>query len=316
MGFVNTVLGPIHEDELGVTAAHEHILWGPPGWEYDPEWWFNYPKVFSKCLGEINEYSKYGGKTIVDCSGIGMGRDIELYSMLSKFSGVNIVVGTGFWIGIGVYNYFQDKSIDYMEDLFVRELTQGIRDTGVKAGYIKVGNGNLEFSDWDERQYRAAARASKRTGSAIITHGISLALQALEILESESLDLSRVIISHADAVPNFERDKAIATMGAWVSFDHCTTLDTQTVQYYSIADELRADMIKAFIEAGFLDQVIISADVNLFSLGWSRSSPLVGKATTADLLRRFPKKLKRIGIGEDIFWKIMTENPKKVLPIR
>ena len=171
MSHVNTVTGAIHPDELGVTSCHEHIFWGPPGWEFDPEWWFHWPKVFTKCLADMAEWRDLSGKTIVEVSGIGLGRDIEFYRMLSRYSGVNVVLSTGFWAETGIYNYFLEKDIDYMEELFVRELTEGIGNTGARAGVIKVGNSIFKFTEIEERQYRAAARAAKRTGCAIVTHG-------------------------------------------------------------------------------------------------------------------------------------------------
>ncbi|MFC1893350.1 phosphotriesterase [Chloroflexota bacterium] len=318
MSHVNTVLGLIHPDEMGVTSPHEHIFWGPPGWEYDPEWWFHYPKVFQKCLADLVEFRELGGKTIVDCSGIGLGRDVELYRMFSKYSGVHVILSTGFWAEAGFKNYFRDKDIDYFEELFVRELTQGIGNTGVKAGVIKVGTGFREFTELEVRQHRAAARAAKRTGCAIITHGIQFAMKELEVFQSEGLDLSRVIISHVDSVGDIdlERDKTMARMGAWPLHDHWAINDTWSWGHYAMADEIRADLIKSSIDAGFGDKLLIGADANLFSLGWQRSSPYVGKSTIADLLRVAPGKLRRVGISEDLFWKIMTEHPKKVLPIQ
>jgi len=318
VSYVNTALGPIHPDELGVTATHEHILWGPPGWEYDPEWWFHYPKVFAKCLADLVEYRTLGGKTVVDCGGIGLGRDVELYRMFSKYSGVHIVLSTGFWAEGGFYNHFLDKDIDYLEDLFVRELTQGIGNTGVKAGVIKVGHGHDEITELEDRLHRAAARAAKRTGCAIITHGAWFGLKQLEIFQSEGLDLSRVIVSHcsdAEAI-DLERDKTMAKMGAWPNYDSFRHEPSWSTAAHGMADELKADLVKAMIDAGFIDKILLSGDVNLFSLGYIRSNPYVGKSAMADLLRYVPSKFRRLCINENVFWRIMTENPKKVIPIQ
>jgi phosphotriesterase-related protein len=319
MSYVNTVLGSIHPNELGVTATHEHILWGPPGWEYNPDWWFHYPSVFKECMADLVEYRELGGKSIVDCSGIGLGRDVEFYRMLSKFSGVHVVLSTGFWAQGGISNYFLEKDIDYLADLFTQELTQGIGNTGVKAGVIKVGHGHFEITEKEERLHRAAARAAKKTGCAIITHGAWFGLEELEIFQSEGLDLSRVIVSHCSdaAIIDLERDKKMAEMGAWINYDTFTINPTWAITHYAMADELKADLVKSIIDAGCIDRLLVSADVNLFSLGWSRSRPYVGKSTMADLLRIAPRKLRRIGISEDIFWdKLMTENPREVIPIQ
>ncbi len=313
--FVNTITGTIHPDELGATACHEHVIWGPPGWQYDQEWWFQYPKLFSMCLAELTEYRELGGKTLVDCSGIGMGRDVELYSMLSKYSGVQIVMSTGFWAGAGINNIFRDKSADWLADMFVRELTVGIGDTGVKAGVIKVGNGRFEFSALEEKLHRAAARASLKTGATIITHGVEFATRQLETFKSEGLDLSRVFVSHCNGAKcNVERDAAIIKTGAYIGHDHWTIVPTWSPTHYSAPDEVNADGAKAVIDAGLIDHLCLSADMNIFSLGWSRSAPYVGKASVADMMRILPAKLRRVGVSEETFWKIMIDNPKKIIP--
>ena len=316
MSHVNTVLGPIHPDQLGVTAAHEHIFWGPPGWEYDPEWWFHPPKVYAKCLADLREYRQLGGDTIVCCSGIGLGRDVEFYRMLSKHSGVNVVAGTGFHEGRNISPYFTGLSADEMANLFVHELTEGIGDSGVMAGYIKVGHSHVNISELEDRQHRAAARAALRTGCAIITHGAWFGLAELEIFESEGLDLSRVIVSHCSASEaiNLERDKEMAARGAFCSYDTFTIEPTWNMADYAGIDEIKVDALKGFIDAGCAERLIISSDVNLFSVGWARSAPLAGKSTMADLLRYIPGLFTRVGLTEDLFWSVMRDNPKKVLP--
>ena len=39
MGHVNTVLGPVAAEQLGLDAVHEHIGYGMPGSELDTQWW-------------------------------------------------------------------------------------------------------------------------------------------------------------------------------------------------------------------------------------------------------------------------------------
>jgi len=319
MSHVNTILGSIHPDEMGVTSCHEHIFWGPPGWEYDPEWWFHTPKVFTKCVKDLAEYRDLGGRTIVEVSGIGLGRDVEFYRMMSRYSGVHVVLSTAFWADTGIYNYFRNKDIDYLEEFFVRELTHGIGNTGAKAGVIKVGNSIFKFTELEKLVYRAAARAAKKVGCAIITHGTYwVPWETTEVFKSEGLDLSRVIVSHceeADAI-DFERDKKLARMGCWVMYDNWGFLESWSPNHYVQADEIRADLAKKFIDAGFGDRLLLANDVNLFRVGWQRTSPYTGTHGMEHLLRVGPPKFRRVGIKEDTFWRILTENPKKVVPIQ
>src|SRR5437868_652197 len=129
---------------------HEHLLWGPYGSEFDPEWFFSYPKVLEKCFDDLVDFRKLGGLTFVDLSGIGLGRDVELYRILEKSTGVNIVACTGFWAQRGVAPYFQVRDIDYHEELYVREITEGMSGTNVKAGIIKVGHGRTGLTKWEQ----------------------------------------------------------------------------------------------------------------------------------------------------------------------
>ena len=159
---VNTVLGPVSPEQIGTTNMHEHLIWANAGSQYSPEAnkLFSPPEVFSKLYDTLIQYKNAGGKTIVDCSGIGMGRDIDIYCTVSRASGVNIVACTGFWAQENIVPYFLSKDIDYLQGLFIRELTCGMGTTNVKAGFIKVGNGKSGVTPFEETTYRAAARAS------------------------------------------------------------------------------------------------------------------------------------------------------------
>jgi phosphotriesterase-related protein len=318
MAFVQTITGRIHPDQMGITAMHEHLLWGPAGWEHDPDWFHSVPKVVEKCYNDLLDYKAEGGLTFVDVSGLGLGRDIELYRMLASTTGVNIVACTGYWAQRGVHPYFTTKDIDYHEDLFVSEITQGMGTTNVKAGIIKVGHWRTGITPWEEATFRAAARAAKKTGAAVTTHGVERAYEHCQILLSEGLDPERIIIGHLDAAHalDLERDQRIGRTGVWLGYDHCTTCKTWSPMHYACSDEERADMVKYMIDAGFENQLIISADVNSISLGWQRSAPYTGKTVVGDLLRSFVPKLFRALLGDDMVHKLLVENPRRALAIQ
>ncbi|MFC1893623.1 phosphotriesterase [Chloroflexota bacterium] len=313
MAHVNTLLGPIHPEEIGITAMHEHIMWGPPGWEYDPAAWFDMPKTFEKCFHELMDFKLLGGCTYVDCSGIGLGRDLDIYVKLASSTGLNIVASTGFWADEGISPHFHSKDIDYMEELFVRELTQGMGHTSVKAGVIKVGNSIDTFTELEEKQHRAAARAAKRTGAAIITHGIQFALKQMEILLSEKMDPTRIIVSHTDTKGyiDLERDRQIVRMGAYVAYDHIG-IEEWCRMWYGMPDEIRVELVVKMLEDGFQDRILLSADSNCWGLGWGeRFLHNVGH-----IIRYFLPKLRDAGVSEEALNVMLVENPKRVLPIQ
>jgi phosphotriesterase-related protein len=318
MAYVQTVTGRIHPDQMGITAMHEHLLWGPTGWQHDPEWFHSVPKIVEKCYNDMLDYRAEGGLTFVELSGLGLGRDIELYRMVASSSRINLVACTGYWAQRGVPTYFYDKDIDYHEALMVKEITQGMGTTNVKAGIIKVGHYRNGISAWEEMTFRAAARAAKKTGAAVTTHGIEFAEKHCQILLSEGLDPERIIIGHLDSAHciDLERDKRIGRTGVWLGYDHCTTCKTWSPMHYACSDEERADLVKHMVDAGFENQIIVSADVNSIPLGWGRAAPYMGRTVVGDLLRSFVPKLYRVLIGDDLVHKFLVENPKKVLPIQ
>ena len=209
------------------------------------------------------------GRTYVDCSGIGMGRDLDIYIKLGASTRINIVASTGFVADEGIATYFRTKDIDYFEELFVRELTQGMGHTSVKAGVIRVGNSIGAFTKLEEMQYRAAARAAKRTGAAVITNGVHLAIKQLEVLTSEKLDPSRIIISHLDNKDcmDLERDKQIARAGAYVAYDHVGIEDWSKMSY-RMPDERRLELVLAMVEAKLQDRILLSTNAKCQLLGW------------------------------------------------
>lgn len=317
--YVNTVLGSIHADQIGVAAMHEHVQFGVAGWEYGPEEWFDRLWVFEKTSYDLRDFREAGGFTLVDCSGIGLGRDVYLFALLSRSTGVHIVCSTGYWAERGIHPYFARRDIDFQEELFVRELTEGMLDrdvdaTSSKAGIIKLANSLDTMTPLEEITFRAGARAARRTGCAVTTHGPLQARRQLEVLREEGLDADRIIIGHLDDVTaiDFERDKEIARSGAYVGYDHIGTEDIWSPAFYATTDHRRADLVAAMVEAGYKDRLILSCDTNAFRLG----GPTAPKHRYAHLIRAFVPMLRQRGVSAEAVHDILVENPKRVLPFQ
>ena len=193
------------------------------GWEFSPQAFehLDKPMVFEKIKNDLLDFKAVGGGTIVDCSGIGIGRDIQFYVDLARESGMNIVACTGFWAEQKILTYFAVRDIDYLTELFVREVTVGMGTTNVKAGIIKVGNSRDRMSEIEERTFRAAARAAKKTGVLVTTHGAPMAERQAEIFLEEGADPTRVVIGHLDGKPDIdiERDKRLGRLGFSLGYD-------------------------------------------------------------------------------------------------
>jgi phosphotriesterase-related protein len=151
---VQTVLGPVVPGALGVVDMHEHVRFGMPGWETDSGPLFEHDAMLAETVKRFGAFQAAGGATIVDVTGIGLGRDVAFYQEVARGANVQLVACTGFWAQRGILPRYQHwYDIDAFVELFVRELTVGIGDSGVRAGVIKVAT---------------AVRASRRWRSAPI----------------------------------------------------------------------------------------------------------------------------------------------------
>lgn len=316
MSRVNTVLGPIPAEELGIVAIHEHIGYGMPGSELDSKWWKTPEQRYEETVPKLRAFHENGGGTFVDATGICNGRDVDYYKSLSAKTGVNIVACTGFVGGDTALPFFARASVDYLAEQFVHEITVGIGDTGSRAGIIKVGvSRGGRMTDLDKRIYRAAARACLATGVPILTHLAIDAENAIAIFTEEGLDLDRVLFGHVDDGVNFDktRDTWIADQGGRIGFD---TFGYETElpdpPFWARPRKDRLDHFLRFIGQGYLGKVLASADANCSPLGW----PGVKGHTVNYIFEQLIPDLRTAGIDEATITRIFVDNPADLLTIK
>ncbi|WP_462283649.1 phosphotriesterase family protein [Nostocoides sp.] len=316
MRTVNTVLGPIATEELGIVAIHEHIGYGMPGSELDSQWWKTPEQRYAETVPKLRAFHDYGGGTFVDATGICNGRDIDYYKSLSAKTGVHIVACTGFVGGDTALAHFARAGVDYLAEVFVHELTVGIGGTGSKAGVIKVGvSRGGRMTELDKKIYRAAARAACHTGAPIMTHLAIDAEPAIEIFHDEGLPLHRVIFGHADDGFNAERtrDRWIAELGGRVGFD-TFGYETELADppFWARPRQERLEHFLGFLGAGFLDQAIAGVDANCSPLGW----PGVKGHTVNYLFEDLIPDLRAAGVDEATITRLFETNPADFLTVQ
>lgn len=316
MSRVNTVLGPIAAEELGLVAIHEHIGYGMPGSELDTKWWKTPEQAYEETVPKLRAFHEYGGGTFVDATGICNGRDIDYYRSLSAKTGVHIVASTGFVGGDTALPFFANASVAYLTAQFVHEITVGIGTSGGRAGIIKVGvSRGGRMTDLDKRIYRAAARASLATGVPVLTHLAIDAENAIAIFNEEGLDLDRVLFGHVDDGVNFDktRDTWIAGQGGRIGFD---TFGYETElpdpPFWARPRKDRLDHFLRFIGAGHLGKVLASADANCSPLGW----PGVKGHTVNYIFEDLIPDLRAAGVDEATITTIFVDNPASFLAMQ
>jgi phosphotriesterase-related protein len=146
MPTINTVRGPVDTSALGQVLMHEHVF------VLSPEFIDNYPEHngfdedahIPEAIRRLNELKAAGIETIVDLTVVGLGRYIPRIKRINAEADINIVVATGLYTYNDVPHYLHFRGPGTMlggeeplVDFFVKDITEGIADTGVKAGILK-----------------------------------------------------------------------------------------------------------------------------------------------------------------------------------
>lgn len=255
MKHIYTTLGPKSRDEIGMVLPHEHVfvdLRTPdqPGYaEAETD------AVVALMVPQIEAIKKQGITLLVECTTGGVGRRADIDLAVSKAADFPICVPTGNYREPWIPDWVATATGDALEEWMVDELTEGMDDTGVLAGWIKLSAGDDGISPLEERILRAAARASVRTNAVIGSHTIRgrVVMEQLDILQSEGCAPDRFISIHTQEEPDFRLHRALVERGAWIEYDHVGRAPD---------DEVLALVMRA-LEGGLGQQLLISHD-----LGW------------------------------------------------
>jgi predicted metal-dependent phosphotriesterase family hydrolase len=261
MAHVQTVLGPIEPSTLGFTLPHEHTQIAL--WHIESRWdYWQLTRDRAVILEELARYRAAGGRGLVDLTLPGVGRDPAWLRDISDASGLHVVMGCG-WYRTAYYppaTRIDQRSVDDLADELVGEIEDGIGETRVRPGIIgEIGTDKPWVSPAEERVHRAAARAARRTGLAITTHGVlsDVGLAQLRIFEDEGLDPARVIIGHADSYPVLDHYLAIIDRGANLEFDFLG-MPWKAEQR---GEDRTVDRLLELLAHGHVDRILLSQDV-------------------------------------------------------
>jgi len=222
LGVAQTVLGPISGERMGFTAPHEHVLASSTDFmRLWPEYRGGRSRFTSSAVDRMKVAKAAGIDTIVDCTTADLGRDLRLLQEVSRRSGVQIVATTGHWLT--PTPSFEARTADELADFFTLEIERGMEDTGIKPGVIKAAHEGDGMTPFQEKVFRAAARASKRTGVPVTTHSDARhrgGEQQAAIFKQEALDPRTVCIGHNDESTDFDYLAGLARRGYTLGVDH------------------------------------------------------------------------------------------------
>lgn len=294
MSRVRTVLGDIRPGALGVCDAHDHLfLRSPqlPGQELDD---------VTAARAELAAFRAAGGAAVVQWTPYGMGRRAADLAALSRATGVRIVCATG----LHQAAHYAPESLDRLAGgrlagLFVRELTEGIGTTGVRAGLIKVAGGFHGLDAHARRTMAAAAEAHHATGATIAVH-LELGTGALDVLDLLcgvlEVPAERVVLGHLNRSPDPVTHRQAAASGCWLAFDGPSRAHHAT-------DWRMPEAVRELAEAGFGDRLLLGGDT---VVAGARS--VDGGPGMPYLLRRVRGRLAE-AVGAELVDRMLGEHP-------
>jgi predicted metal-dependent phosphotriesterase family hydrolase len=307
---IRTILNDITPDALGdrATLFHEHMSWewarvSPPAPNGTAR--AGPAKDAAAILEQLDSASSEGVGCIVDAGTNDVGRDLSLLKTIAARTSVHIVACGGYYMQRTYPPDFAGKSEDQIADDLVRE--------AAASGYGAFGEigetPNAAMSPDERKVFRAVGRAHLRSNLPIFTHNAygtgpnvprDAGLRQLDAFESVGVPPGRVAIGHTCCLddPTADVIKGIAMRGAFVGFDRVTA--------GFVPDDKKVTMVLAFLEAGYADHLLLSADYNFTARSASR--PGYGGTLTV-----FVPKLRQAGVNDRTIRRITIENPRRFL---
>ncbi|MDA1189218.1 MAG: hypothetical protein O2854_06020 [Chloroflexi bacterium] len=345
-GKVQTVLGPISPNDLGITLTHEHLLldlgcyfkmpeeasereWVHAPLTMDrlgkiaPRWSYNLDtqQLLDEKLAieEVLRFKYEGGSSLVEATSMGIARDPLAWARISRATGLNVIMGSSHYVPVSYPADMDRRSEDEITKYIIRDVTVGVGDTGIRSGIIGE-IGNFWPSDkTQDRVLRASARAQKETGAPILIHpgfGMESPPHILNVLSEAGVDLSNVIMGHLDIFTDKKWFKDLADSGCYMEFDNWgfedTTAGTVAAQSITVpSDVQRMEMYEYLIDQGFGEKLVVAQDV-CFKMQYAKYG---GKSYDHILGNLVPRMRKR-GWTDKHLNDILIENPKRVLTFK
>ena len=313
MTTVETVRGPVELSDLGPTLMHEHVFILQPealqnyGHVFGARYWNEEERV-TDAVRKLRALRDAGIRTIVDATAPGLGRYVPRIKRVAEAADLNIVVATGVYSFLELPNFLGYRSADAIAEIFVREIREGIDDTGIKAAFLKCAVERFGLVGHVPRILAAVATAANETGAPIMVHTNAAAktgLLALEALTNEGVDPRRIVIAHCGDSNDLDYLRAIGETGAILGCDRFG-ID----HFNPLAD--RIGTLLALLAEGYGDQIHLGHDAACF-LDFFVGDPNFANEKPDYLLvsRAVLPALRANGISDEQIDQLLVENPQR-----
>lgn len=354
---IMTVLGPVAVEDMGFTLTHEHVFFNTSLWEEEPQdartaelaaWPITLETVgeirrdptlnrenlrFSDldiAVRELDLYREAGGKTILDVNPIKVTfpRRPDLLQEVSKATGVNIVMGSGYYVAASHPPEVEKFTAEQIAAAIAAEWRDGVGDSGVRPGVIgEIGcSGGLHPEEI--KVLRAAAMAQSETGLGIVVHPPvpygKAGLRIVEILSEAGADTSRVVIGHMyHSIADLDYHRRVADTGATIAYDrlgaefYWETWDGGDFHnpggrggYREPLDWDVCDAIATLVREGYTDRISLSHDI-----AYRLQLRTFGGTGFAHILNHVLPRLRAIGVSDADIDQMVVRNPARLFTL-
>jgi phosphotriesterase-related protein len=220
---------------------------------------------FDRMLAELIAFRKAGGNSIVEVTCDGWGRDLDVLAKLSEKAEVHIIATSGYYIEPHIPLFVDSMPLNMIADRLTDEIVSGVGTEKRKCGVFKSAIHKSRVEGLELKVLQAIAIAHKRTGVPITTHttasrsmevkGGIAGIEQLDILKSEGVSPTALIMGHVDQRPDIDVLIALAQQGCFIQFDLIGK------EHY-VKDSTRAAIIHRLIREGYLNNILLSQDRN------------------------------------------------------
>jgi phosphotriesterase-related protein len=310
---VETVRGPVALDALGRTLMHEHVVLLSPealanfGHVWGARYWDEEAGV-GDAVTKLRRLHEAGYATLVDATAIGWGRDVRRLARVNAQVDINIIVATGVYSFIELPPFLAYRSDDQIVELFVRELREGIDDTGIKAAFLKCCVEEHGIVGDIPRILSCVAAASKETESPVMVHtnaSHQTGRLALDFLLNAGVAPQRIVIAHMGDSNDLGYQRAIADSGAWLGHDRFH------IEHFN-PDADRVRTLAALVSEGYAGQIHVGHDAGAFH-DFMVGNPIF-EGEVADWLHiptTILPALLDAGVAQSAIDEMLVENPRR-----
>lgn len=340
---VTTVNGDIGEDELGITLAHEHVFIDlrnqfTPFEDEQKKLISEQPVQMSNlgrlrrspyavldnlvldnvelAVAELTPFFQKGGRTVVDCTSVGIRREPAKLREVSQQTGLNIIAGCGYYTHDTHPSEMEQWTPEQIAEEIIGDLTVGMEGTDVRAGIIGEIGTSDPIHPWERKNLIASALAWREIPVAIYVHTYpwgKAGIEASAVLMEHGVDPAKIVICHVDVEFNRDYIKSLLKLGVVVEFDnfgkefYIDPADRGFAGGVFARDVERVQVLAELIDEGYENQLLITNDICLKSMlhhygGWGYDHILtnivpmmldarIPEGTVTNILRTNPRRV-------------------------